>query len=241
MSDPAGGGDHSKITEGEGVLGALHLSLSARLRAYFFAGVLITAPTALTLYLSWQFISAVDRAITPLIPERWNPNNYLPFNIPGFGLILAVASLTVIGALTAGFIGRLLLRVSEGMLARMPVVRGLYGAIKQIVETILAQRSNAFRQVALIEFPRPGVWTIGFIAGPTHGELDRVTGGDLVGVYVPTTPNPTSGYLLYLPRRDVKVLSMSVEEGLKLVVSCGIVNPPERSNGGSGRGREPLR
>jgi uncharacterized membrane protein len=234
MTDPVGD-DQGEAANG--FLSAIHLSLSARLRAYFIAGVLITAPTALTLYLAWQFISAVDNAITPIIPEHLNPNTYLPFHIPGFGLILAVASLTVIGALTAGFIGRMLLRISEGMLARMPVVRGLYGAIKQIVETILAQRSGAFRQVVLIEFPRPGSWTIGFIAGPTHGELNRMTGGDLVGVYVPTTPNPTSGYLLYLPRNEIKVLSMTVEEALKLVVSCGIVSPPNGGNGKAGAGR----
>ena len=236
MTDPVGN-DPPGPAKSSGLLSAIHLSLSTRLRAYFIAGVLITAPTALTLYLAWQFISAVDNAITPLIPAHLNPNTYLPFHIPGFGLILAVAGLTIVGALTAGFIGRVLLRVSEGMLARMPVVRGLYGAIKQIVETILAQRSGAFRQVVLIEFPRPGSWTIGFVAGPTHGELNRATASDLVGVYVPTTPNPTSGYLLYLPRSDIRALSMTVEEGLKLVVSCGIVNPPEQTNGGAGRGR----
>ncbi|MBI1778976.1 MAG: DUF502 domain-containing protein [Proteobacteria bacterium] len=236
MTDPSGNGE-PRQPESEGALSALHVSLSARLRAYFFAGVLITAPIAITIYLSWQFIAAVDGAITPLIPAVWNPAHYLPFSIPGLGLIIVVIGITFIGAATAGFIGRVFLRVSEAMLARMPIVRGLYGAVKQIIETIFAQRSNAFRQVALIEFPRPGVWTVGFIAGPTHGELDRAGGGDLVGVYVPTTPNPTSGYLLYVPRAQVKVLAMSVEDGLKLVVSCGIVNPPDRSNGGGGAGR----
>jgi uncharacterized membrane protein len=236
MTDPVGDRP-SDSANGQGLLSAIHLSLSAKLRAYFIAGVLITAPTALTLYLAWQFISAVDNAITPLIPAHLNPNTYLPFHVPGFGLILAVLSLTVIGALTAGFIGKMLLLVSEGLLARMPVVRSLYGAIKQIAETILAQRSGAFRQVALVEFPRAGSWTIGFIAGPTHGEVNRSAGGDLVGVYVPTTPNPTSGYLLYLPRSEIKVLSMTVEDALKLVVSCGIVNPPDRANGKPAAGR----
>jgi uncharacterized membrane protein len=229
MTDP--GGDNEPEAEGRGLLSAIHLSLSARMRAYFIAGVLITAPTALTLYLLWQFISAVDSAITPLIPESINPNAHLPFHIPGFGLIVAIAGLTVIGALTAGFIGRILLSISEGMLARMPVVRSVYGAIKQVVETILAQRSSAFRQVALVQFPHPGMWSVGFVAGPTLDELNRSAGGDLVGVYVPTTPNPTSGYLVYVPRAEVKILSMTVEDALKLVVSCGIISPPERTNG----------
>ncbi len=204
------------------------VDLGGRLRAYFLAGVLVTAPLAITFYLAWLLISFVDSRVKPLIPAVWNPETYLPFSVPGIGLIAMLVGLTLIGALTAGFLGRLIVRLSERLLARTPVVRSIYSATKQIVESVLANQSRAFREVVLVEFPRRGVWTLGFLTGTTEGEVRDVAGGDMVNVYVPTTPIPTGGYLLFVPRHDVIRLSMSVEEGIKMVVSVGIVTPPDR-------------
>jgi uncharacterized membrane protein len=199
-----------------------------RLRAYFFAGILVSGPLALTLYLTWLFIHFVDTSVSLLFPDRYNPAHYLPFNIPGLGLIFSIIVLTLIGALTAGYVGRLFLRISERILARMPVIRGVYGAVKQIFETVLAKQSNTFREAVLVEFPRKGMWTIAFITGTTEGEVQELAGPEAVSVYVPTTPNPTSGYLVFVPRRELIVLAMTVEEAIKMVISGGIVTPPHR-------------
>ncbi len=204
------------------------LGLVRHLRGYFLAGVLITAPIGITFYLAWLFINWVDGWITPMIPAMYNPETYLPFSIPGLGLVVVGIVLTLIGAITAGMLGRLWVRLSEQMMARMPVIRGVYGAIKQIFETVLAHKSEAFRQVVLFEYPRRGSWAIGFITGKTEGEVQNLTSDDVVNVFLPTTPNPTSGYLLFLPRRELVELSMTVEEGIKMVVSGGIVTPPDR-------------
>ncbi|MDR3435479.1 DUF502 domain-containing protein [Telmatospirillum sp.] len=198
------------------------LTLMGRLRAYFFAGILFTAPISITIYIAWLFIDFVDRQVTPLLPATLNPKLW---GIPGVGLLLVVVALTLVGALTAGFLGRVWLRLTEAIMQRTPVLRGLYSAIKQIFETVLAQKSQAFREVALIEYPRRGIWTVAFITGQTTNVISGSVGVDLVNVFVPTTPNPTSGFLLFLPRTDVHLLDMSVEDGLKLVISGGIVTP----------------
>lgn len=203
----------------------LHLGILNRLKAYFFAGILVTAPVSITFYIAWQFIQFMDDQVSPLIPPAFNPKTW---GIPGFGLVAVVVSLTLIGALTAGFAGRLLVRVYDAVLERMPVLRGIYSAVKQIFETMLAQKANAFREVALIEYPRKGVWTLAFITGSTGGELADRFEEEMVNVFVPTTPNPTSGFLLFLPRRDVQVLDMSVEDGIKMVVSTGIITPQSK-------------
>ena len=205
---------------------AFRMSLGARLRTYFLAGVLITAPISLTIYLAWLFITFVDERVFSVIPPEYNPETYLPFSIPGIGLLLALIGLTLIGALTAGMLGRALNSLLEGILNRLPVIRSLYGAIKQIMETVLANKSSAFRECVLIEYPRRGIWTIGFITGTTRGEVQEKTAEDMINVFVPTTPNPTSGFLLFVPVRDVIRLRMPIEDGLKLVVSGGIVTPP---------------
>ena len=200
----------------------------SRLRAYFLAGVLVTAPLGLTGLLSWWFIDFVDEKITPLIPDRYNPETYLPFGIPGLGLLILLIAVTLIGALTAGLIGRWLLQTGERVINRMPVVRSIYSAIKQIFETVLAQQSNAFREAVLVEYPRRGIWAIGFITGTTMGEVQNLTEEETVNIFLPTTPNPTSGFLLFVPKTDVVPLGMSVEEAVKMVISGGIVTPPDR-------------
>jgi uncharacterized membrane protein len=205
----------------------VRIGFSARLRAYFLAGVLITAPISITLYLAWLFVNFVDGKVTPLIPEKYNPETYLPFATPGLGLVVVFIVLTLIGALTAGFVGRLYLRTSERLLNRMPVIRGIYGAIKQILETVLAQQSNAFREAVLVEYPRRGIWAIAFITGRTEGEVQHITEEECINIFLPTTPNPTSGFLLFVPKKELTPLSMSVEEALKMVISGGIVTPED--------------
>jgi uncharacterized membrane protein len=202
--------------------------LSEHLRAYFIAGILVTGPIGLTLYLAWLFVDFIDSRVALILPAAYNPNNYLPVHIPGIGLVVVVIGLTLIGALTAGYVGRRMLRIGDRLLARMPLIRGLYGAMKQIFETVLSKQSNTFREVVLVEWPRRELWTIGFITGKPEGEIRELTADDAVNVYVPTTPNPTSGYLIHLPRRDVVVLSMTVEDAIKFVISGGIVVPPDR-------------
>nr|WP_158048150.1 DUF502 domain-containing protein [Skermanella pratensis] len=199
-----------------------------RLRAYFLAGILVTAPVAITLYLAWAVVNLIDTAVSQLLPAQYNPENYMPFSVPGLGVVIVIVALTLTGALTAGVIGRLVVRAGEAVLARMPVVRSVYGATKQILETVLANQSAAFREVVLIEYPRRGIWTLGFITGHTQGEVQDLTVDDVVNVFIPTTPNPTSGFLLFVPRSDLHVLEMTVEEGIKMVVSGGIVTPPDR-------------
>ena len=204
------------------------LSLPQRMRAYFITGILVVAPVSITLYLAWIFIGFVDNRITPLIPVQYNPETYLPFALPGLGLLILVVTLILVGAATAGFFGRLWARVSEQILGRMPVIRNIYGAVKQILETVLAQQSKAFREAVLVEYPRRGIWAIAFITGRTEGEVQNITEEECINIFLPTTPNPTSGFLLFVPKKDLIHLDMNVEEAIKMVISGGIVTPPDR-------------
>ena len=198
-----------------------------RIRGYFLAGVLVSAPLGITGYVAWAIITFIDHSVTPLIPDAYNPETYLPFNLPGLGLLILIIALTIVGALTAGLFGRWILRAGERVLDSMPVIRSLYSTIKQIFETVLAQKSNAFRDAVLVEYPRKGLWTIAFVTGETEGEIKDLSDFDSVNIYVPTTPNPTSGFLLFVPRKDLVALDMSVEEAIKMVISGGLVTPPK--------------
>lgn len=222
------GGAHADTHHEDGQKLMGRMSLMGRLRAYFLAGILVTAPAAITFYIAWLLISFIDEQVTGLLPDRYSPFEYLPFSVPGLGLLMLIVFLILVGMLTAGFVGRFTVRMGENILARMPVIRSVYGAVKQIFETVLAQQSSAFRQVVLVEYPRRGIWAVGFVSGVTTGEVQNLTAEETVNVFLPTTPNPTSGFLLFVPRGDLVVLSMSVEEGIKMVVSGGIVTPPDR-------------
>lgn len=210
------------------------LSFTGRLRAYFLAGILVTAPLAITIALASWLIEFVDSRIVPLIPLRYNPDVYLKeylgyeIGIPGLGLVVLIVFITLVGAMTAGFLGRILIRFSENMLNRMPVIRSIYGASKQILETVLKNQSSAFRQAVLVEYPRRGIWAIAFITGRTEGEVQNLIADDLINIFLPTTPNPTSGFLLFVPKEDMILLDMSVEEAIKMVISGGIVTPADR-------------
>lgn len=207
--------------------------LFARTRAYFLTGVLVSAPLAITFGLAWWFIDFVDSKVIPLIPAHYNPESYLPvgyeeYGIPGFGLLVVLVFITIVGWFTTNFAGRALIKLYERILGRIPAVRSIYSAIKQILETVLANQSNAFRQAVLLEYPRRGMWAIGFITGDTKGEVQHLTEDTVINIFLPTTPNPTSGFLLFVPRRDLVILDMTVEEAIKMVMSGGIVTPPDR-------------
>ncbi|MGJ8571066.1 MAG: DUF502 domain-containing protein [Hoeflea sp.] len=202
------------------------LGAGRRLRNYFLTGLIIVAPLAITAYLTWTFIGWVDSWVKPYIPQVYNPDNYLPFAVPGFGLVTALFLITMIGFLTANLVGRSILGFGESLLDRMPLVRSLYKGLKQIFQTVLAEQSGSFKHAALIEYPRRGLWSIVFIATDTKGEVnERLPESESISVFLPTTPNPTSGFLLFVPRKDVIILDMSVEEAAKMVISAGLVSP----------------
>lgn len=201
--------------------------VASRLRAYFFAGVLVLAPVGITFYIAFVILHFVDAHVTPLIPARYNPNSYLPFGIPGLGLVIVLVMVTLVGAITAGYLGRVLVRLNDFVLARMPVLSGIYGAVKQLVESVFGRQANAFRQVVLVEWPREGAWTLALVTATTAEEIQAQFSEDVITIMVLTTPNPTSGYLVVLPRDKVIPLEMSVEDAMKMVLSSGLVVPQE--------------
>ena len=199
-----------------------------RLRNYFLTGLIVIAPLAITAYLVWSFIHWVDSWVKPYIPSGYNPDNYLPFAVPGFGLLVALFFITMVGFLTANFMGRAIVNLGERVLNRTPLVRGIYKTLKQIFETVLSNKSDMFNKVALVEYPRKDIWSLVFLGGQKQTEindaLDR-PGDPLVGVFMPCTPNPTTGFLMYVYRSDIVMLDMSIEDGAKLIVSAGLVVP----------------
>jgi len=207
------------------------LSVFGYLRRWFLAGFLVTAPVLLTGYLTWLIIGIIDGYVSKFLPRDLNPQTYVDFPLPGFGLIIGALIIIIIGALTTGFLGRSLIRFGERLVNGVPVIRSVYGATKQIMETVMASQSDAFREVVLIEYPRRGIWAIGFVTGTTRGEVQNLSSENLVNVFVPTTPNPTSGFLLFFPREDLITLDMGVEEAVKMVVSGGIVTPADPTPG----------
>lgn len=206
----------------------IKMSGATRLRNYFLTGVIVTAPLAITAYIAWSFIHWVDSWVKPYIPSSYNPDNYLPFAVPGFGLLVALLMITLIGFMTANFIGRSIVRLGEGLVGRTPLVRGVYRALKQIFETVLSNKNEMFRTVGLVEYPRKGVWSLVFVASEHETEinvkLDR-PGDPLVAVFMPCTPNPTTGFLMYVYRSEIVPLEMGIEDGAKLIVSAGLVAP----------------
>lgn len=195
------------------------LSVAARLRNYLLAGILVTAPISITFYLTWSVVTWIDDAVARVLPVN------MPGNIPGFGLIILALALIVIGFTTANFLGRAMIGLGERVLARTPIIRSIYSSVKQIFETVFKGQSGAFREVVLVEFPRSGSWTMALVAGRPDGELKEKLPEDMVTVYVPTSPNPTSGYLLFVPRADTIRVDMTVDECLRMVLSGGLATP----------------
>ena len=199
-----------------------------RLRNYFLTGIIVTAPLAITAYLAWTVIGWVDAWMKPYIPARYNPDTYLDFPVPGVGLIFALLMITFIGFVTANFVGRAVVGFGERLLNRMPLVRNVYNGLKQMFETVLANRSELFNKVALFEYPRKGSWSIVFIAKQQDTEINRALSKQhsrTVAVFRPITPNVTTGYLLFVDERDLITLDMSVEDAAKMLISAGLVGP----------------
>lgn len=218
MSDP--GGTPHNILEPAQRPGILH-----RLRNYFLTGLVVAAPITITVMLIAWFVDLVDAWFTPMIPPQYRPEQVLDVTIPGLGLVIAVVLLTLLGALTANLFGRTIVSYGERLVGRMPLVRNIYRALKQIFETVLSQSQHSFRDVALIEYPRRGIYSLVFVTTRTMGEIQARADEEIVSVFLPTTPNPTSGYLLFVPRRDMVLLDMSVEDAAKLIISAGLVSP----------------
>ena len=206
----------------------------AKLRAYFLAGLLVTAPIFITATVAWWLIEFVDNQIVPLVPAKYNPDTYMKevlgveIGLPGLGILILVVFITLVGALTAGLVGRWVIRLWELLLNKMPFIRTVYNGSKQILETALKSQSNAFRQAVLVEYPRQGLWAIAFLTSDTTGEVADSFGDPHINVFLPTTPNPTSGFLLFVPKEDVVFLDMPVEDAVKMVISAGIVTPEFR-------------
>jgi len=202
-------------------------TFGTRLRRYFLTGLVIAAPLAITASVTWWFVNFVDGLVKPLIPSAYWPDAFLPYPVPGFGLIIGLIGLTLLGFLTANLVGRTLIDAGEAILNRMPVVRGLYKAVKQVFETIFSQGGTSFRKVGMVQFPQPGMWSIVFIAQEAAPEIaGRLPdGADMVGVFLPCAPNPTTGFFFYVQRRELVEVAISVEEGAKLVMSAGLIQP----------------
>lgn len=197
------------------------------MRSSFLTGLVVIAPIGLTIWFIWALMGFVDGVVLPLVPDRFNPGQYIGINLRGLGVVIFLVFTVIVGWVAKGLIGRSLLRFGESLVDRMPVIRSIYAAVKQIAETVFAQSDRSFEKACLIEYPRKGIWAIGFISTEARGEIaDKpVTAGALMSIFLPTTPNPTSGFLLYVPVEDVIILDMSVEDAAKLVISAGLVYP----------------
>lgn len=193
-------------------------------RRYLVAGLLVWVPLGITLLVVRMLVRWLDGTLQ-LIPEAYRPENLLGFNIPGIGVVLSLLIVFVTGVLVANLFGRSLVSVWEQLLARIPLVRSVYSGAKQLAETMFSEAGQSFRKVLLVEFPRKGLWTLAFQTGTDVGEAQLKTGCDVINIYVPTTPNPTGGYFVMVPREDVIELEMSVDEGLKMLMSMGAVVP----------------
>ena len=192
------------------------ISFVARLRNYFITGIVVLVPIGITLYITTFFISISSK----LIPPGINPNNYLPFAIPGLEILLSVIIITIVGGLSLSFIGKKFLQLFNDLLKKIPILRTIYSAIGQMTETF-APKKGSKKSVVLVQYPRKGTWAVGFATKENKGEISKKTNTDLVNVFVPTTPNPTSGFLLMFPKNEIVYLDMSFEEASKFIVSAG--------------------
>lgn len=201
--------------------------LGGRIRNWFLTGVIVAGPLAITAYIVWWFIDTVDTWVKKLVPSSFWPDSYLPFRLPGLGVIFAFIGLTLLGFLAANFAGRTLIHLGEAILEHMPIIRSIYKSVKQIFETLFAQSGTSFRRVGLIRFPNDFTWSLVFISTPPG---DRVApflpaGEPHVSVFLPCTPNPTTGFYFFLPARDVIEVPLSPDDAAKLIMSCGVIQP----------------
>jgi uncharacterized membrane protein len=213
--------DNTRISAGKSPPGII-----SRIRTYFLTGLVVAGPVAVTLWLVWWFVTWVDGLVRPLFPVAFRPETYLPVQIPGLGLIIVFAALTLLGFLTANLIGRKLVEVGESILSRMPIVRPIYRTAKQIFQTLFSKSESSFRRVGLVEFPSPGMWSLVFLTqSPTEEVAGRLPPTEHVSAFMPCTPNPTTGFFFYVPKSDVVDLDITVEQAMTLLMSAGIVQP----------------
>ena len=205
-------------------------TLLGALRTYFLTGLVVTAPIYITFYLMLWFVEFLDNYFRPWIPKIYWPTTYLPFDIPGVGVVLALVLLTIIGGLTANFLGRGLLRLADRLIRQIPMAGTVYTALRQIFQTAVREDGASFSQVALIEYPRKGLNAIAFITKAAYLRVNDATGKAMIGVFLPTTPNPTSGFLLFVPEDELTILDMTVEEGARLVISAGLADEDSDSD-----------
>jgi uncharacterized membrane protein len=225
----------SEQSEGPAAAGArpAHAGPVSRIRNYFLTGLIVAGPVAVTLWLVWWFVTWVDNLVRPFIPVAYRPETYLPVDIPGFGLITAFIALTFLGFLAANLVGRTLVDFGESLLSRMPIVRPIYRTAKQIFQTLFSSSGSSFRKVGLVEFPAPGMWSLVFLTQTPSMEISsRLPATEHVSAFLPCTPNPTTGFFFYVPRRDVIDLDITVEEAMQLLISAGVIQP-----GGDSQGR----
>ncbi len=207
------------------------MKLGAKLRAYFFTGILVTAPVAMTFYVAYKIILWVDTGVNKLLPPQLRSYyDTLPFTIPGLGIIVLIVAMTFVGMFAAGFIGKFFIRLGDWIVKRIPLISTVYSLLKKVFETFLSDKTSAFSKVVLLEYPRKGIWILGLVSTDTEGEVKDILKQEMVNVFVPTTPNPTSGFLIFMPKQDLIYLDMSVEEALKFIISGGIVSPEEAKN-----------
>jgi uncharacterized membrane protein len=207
-------------------MAASHASVASRIRNYFLTGLVVAGPLTITIWLTWSFVTWVDDFVRPFIPPAYRPESYLPWPIPGTGLIIALVALTLLGFLTANLVGRTLVELGEGLLNRMPIVRPVYKTMKQIFETLFSKSGSSFRKVALVEFPAPGMWSLVFLSTPPSSDLvTKLPEGEHISAFMPCTPNPTTGFFFYVLRKDLIELDISVENAMTLLISAGMVQP----------------
>jgi len=202
--------------------------MMAALRRWLLAGLLVLLPLMITIWIINWIIGTLDQTLQ-ILPSQWQPDLLLGIHIPGFGVLLALVIVLVIGAVTSNFIGRRLIGWWDSLLGRIPIVRSIYSSVKKVSDTLFSEKGNAFRKALLVQWPRPGVWTIAFLTGTPGGDVSRHLTDDYLSVYVPTTPNPTGGYFVMLKRSDCIELDMTVDEALTYVISMGVVVPGSNS------------
>lgn len=203
------------------------MKLGSKIKAYFFTGILVTAPVGMTFYLAYKLIIWLDKLVNRVLPPEFRPDNYLPVTVPGLGIIVLVGLMIIIGMFATGFLGKFFLRLGEWIVYKLPFISSIYSLIKQVFETFLSNKNRAFNKVVMLEYPRKGLWILGLVGTETGGEVQEKLPAPMLNVFIPTTPNPTSGFLIFVPKSEVIEVDMSVEEAIKFIISGGIVNPEE--------------
>lgn len=199
-------------------------NIKKHLKTYFLTGLLVVVPIGMTIYLL-KFVIGLADSLFALFPGKFHPDHYLPFSVPGFGLIITIIVIFTVGIITTNFVGKKLVSIGERIVDKIPLVRGIYVAIKQMMVALLGDEKGSFKRVVMVEYPRKGLYSVGFVTGLARGEIQDKTDKTVLNVFIPTSPNPTSGYLIMVPEEDTITLHMDVQEAFKMVISGGMVTP----------------